>query len=269
MKRIEKSAALLQQKANAEADIELINKYSVKQLTPADVFCFNVALCNNDVDRDTEMFSDAALDALASMFVGKTGIRDHEWRTENQIARIYRTSVETRQKRTATGKPLRELMASAYMLRGAQNNPTIEAIEGGIIREVSVGVRAVKCECSVCGKEQRFNWETGRYQCEEGHLRGDRYAGTLCVGVLEEPKEAYEFSFVAVPSQREAGVRKETMDIEDAFRTLISADLSEYEDWTAKLYARFQTAREGGAEREARRKILAENAEVAKRYRKG
>lgn len=269
MKRIEKSAAFSLQRANAEADIDLINRYSVKQLTPQDVFCFTVALCNNDVDRDTEMFSDAALDALAPMFVGKTGIRNHDWRTENQVARIYRTSVETRQKKTATGKPLRELMASAYMLRDERTQPTIEAVEGGIIREVSVGARAAKCACSVCGKTQRFDWNVGRYKCEDGHLRGDRYDGALCVGVLDDPKEAYEFSFVPVPSQREAGVRKEAADVTDAFETLLAVDLSEYEDWTAKLYAHCQAARESGAEREARQRILAENAEVAKRYRKG
>ena len=34
------------------------------------------------------------------------------------------------------------------------------------------------------------------------------YKGKLCYGVLSEPEDAYEWSFVAVPAQRSAGVTK-------------------------------------------------------------
>jgi hypothetical protein len=52
--------------------------------------------------------------------------------------------------------------------------------------------------CSVCGAE-----EGG---CQ--HVKGQTYGGKLCFFQLEEPKDAYEWSFVAVPAQREAGVVK-------------------------------------------------------------
>ena len=40
-----KRAAQSITKADAEADLKLINQYSLKELTADDVFCFNVVLC--------------------------------------------------------------------------------------------------------------------------------------------------------------------------------------------------------------------------------
>ena len=42
-------------------------------------------------------------------------------------------------------------------------------------------------------------------------MPGRQYDGKLCTAVLEDPTDAYEWSFVAVPAQREAGVLKKTM----------------------------------------------------------
>jgi hypothetical protein len=52
--------------------------------------------------------------------------------------------------------------------------------------------------CSICGSDYG--------QC--GHRKGEHYDGQLCCAILQEPMDAYEFSFVAVPAQREAGVMK-------------------------------------------------------------
>ena len=52
--------------------------------------------------------------------------------------------------------------------------------------------------CSVCGSEYGT--------C--GHRKGERYDGQVCCAILQEPMDAYEFSFVAVPAQRESGVLK-------------------------------------------------------------
>lgn len=40
------------------------------------------------------------------------------------------------------------------------------------------------------------------------HRKGETYGGKLCCGELTEPYDAYEWSFVAVPAQRQAGVTK-------------------------------------------------------------
>ena len=92
------------------------------------------------------------------------------------------------------------LVLSCYMLRSAANQPTIDAIEAGIIREVSVGVAVKSAVCSICGADK------SRGCCE--HRPGRAYDGTLCTVELGDPTEAYEASFVAVPAQREAGVIK-------------------------------------------------------------
>ena len=42
--------------------------------------------------------------------------------------------------------------------------------------------------------------------CE--HQKGKQYGGKLCCHLLEEPADAYEWSFVAVPAQKNAGVIK-------------------------------------------------------------
>ena len=53
--------------------------------------------------------------------------------------------------------------------------------------------------CSICGEEAGAG-------C--GHQPGQVYDGKLCYLSLEEPADAYEFSFVAVPAQPQAGVVK-------------------------------------------------------------
>ena len=52
--------------------------------------------------------------------------------------------------------------------------------------------------CSVCGAESG--------SCQ--HVKGQMYDGKLCFAELREPLDAYEWSFVAVPAQRSAGVLK-------------------------------------------------------------
>lgn len=139
MEQLSKSQVLSVKKADAAADIALINRYSKKELKPEDVYCFSVRLCDNDVDRDNERFTNATLEALAPLFTGKTGILDHQWSAENQIARLYRVETEVTGQKNSLGEALVILRGSAYMLRTESNQPMIDAIEGGIVKEVSVG----------------------------------------------------------------------------------------------------------------------------------
>ena len=54
---------------------------------------FSVRLCDNEVDRDFERFGTEDLDRLGELFLGKSGIFDHQWSAKGQTARIYRTEV--------------------------------------------------------------------------------------------------------------------------------------------------------------------------------
>lgn len=180
-----------------ERDIPLIRQFAKAELKPEDVYCCRIVLADNDIDRDGEQFSPAALKSMAELFVGKPGIFDHAWSARNQTARVYRTAVETTERENAAGEPLMELAADVYMLR-AGNGRLIADIEGGILREVSVGVSGARPVCSVCGAV--------RWDCE--HRAGQEYSGKQCWFRYDKIEDVYEFSFVAVPAQRGAGVRK-------------------------------------------------------------
>lgn len=256
MERLEKSKSYNVQPADAAADIALINQFSVRELTPDEVYCFSLVLCDNDVDRDDERFADKALDELAQLFTGKTGIRDHDWSANKQIARLYRTEVETSQEKTKLGTPLKRLRGSAYMMRNEVNQPVIDAIEGGILKEVSIGCAIKGRKCSICGKPIKMDYRTWTYQCEAGHIKGETYDGKLCVCELTEPVDAYEFSFVAVPAQKGAGVTKGAQDPMAAFEVLANVDLSKYPEEVKKLLPRIKGAMLKDEERAERAAII-------------
>ena len=182
--------------------MEQINQFTRKTLTEDEVYVFPVTLCNNDIDRDTEMFTVESLNRLADLFIGKTGIVDHDWSANNQVSRVFSTSVnKVEGKKTQTGEDFYELRALCYMLRNEKNQPLIDEIEAGIKKEVSVGCSCGRGTCSICGKDF---W----YDEDCSHQKGRVYDGKTCYVKLENPLDAYEFSFVAIPAQKEAGVTK-------------------------------------------------------------
>ena len=199
-----------------DREMELINGYSRRELSPDEVYIFTVALCDNDIDRDNERFTVESLFALEKLFVGKTGIIDHNPTANNQKARIISCRVESVDgATTALGDQLFRLTARAYIRRTEGNRELIEAIEAGIVKEVSVGCSMGHTICSVCRNDMNSP------MCS--HIKGREYDGTLCYGELTEPKDAYEFSFVAVPAQRAAGVIKsgyKEKDMEDICKAL-------------------------------------------------
>lgn len=191
---------LVQKSAVAKDDMKIINQFSRRELTEDEVYIFTVTLCNNDIDRDNERFSVNALNQLAKLFVGKTGISDHSMRSADQKARIFDTWVEKKDGKTIDGEPLYCLMARAYMLNNDTNRALIDEIDAGIKKEVSVSCSMSKGICSICGKDKRHE------RCE--HIAGREYNGKKCFVTLDDASDAYEFSFVAVPAQRDAGVTK-------------------------------------------------------------
>ena len=102
--------------------------------------------------------------------------------------------------KTSLGDQLFRLTARAYIPRTEGNRELIDQIEAGIVKEVSVGCSMGRTVCSVCRSDMRSP------MCS--HQKGRTYDGAVCYGELCEPRDAYEFSFVAVPAQRAAGVIK-------------------------------------------------------------
>ncbi len=197
--RIVKQSQGGQSVAASPEELELINRHSRRELSAEEVYTFAVRLCDNEVDRDFERFPEETLAELAELFVGRSGIFDHNWSARGQSARIYRTElVHEPERLTRAGDGYCYLKGYAYMVRTQANQDLIAEIEGGIKKEVSVGCAVERAVCSICGQELG--------KCV--HKKGQTYNGELCYASLEGAADAYEFSFVAVPAQRDAGVMK-------------------------------------------------------------
>ena len=109
-----------------------INALAKSELKEDQVYVFSLRLCDDQVDRDGERFDTAALPELARLFIGKTGIVDHKWSSENQVARIFAAEVVMEER-------VSFVKAWAYIRRGGRADEVIADIEAGIKKEVSVG----------------------------------------------------------------------------------------------------------------------------------
>ncbi len=122
-------------------------------------------------------------------------------KSKDQTARIYHTEVVTdNTRKTSDGEDYTFIRAKAYMVRTDKNKDLIAEIDAGIKKETSVGCSVSEISCSICGR----NIKT--HGCE--HQKGKVYGGKLCCYHLSEPADAYEWSFVAVPAQKNAGIIK-------------------------------------------------------------
>ena len=186
-------------------ELDLINQYTRSPLTAEQVYTMKLTLCDNEIDRQFDQFTPEALKQLAALFIGKTVIFDHEWSAKGQTARIFNTKVEdVLGMTTSNGLPYQRLTAMAYMLNLSSTAELISLIDGGILKEGSVGFSNTADTCSVCGN--------GYYSDDCPHIRGQTYTENgmtkTCFVILDGITDAYEFSFVAVPAQPAAGVIK-------------------------------------------------------------
>ncbi len=189
--RITKGTEAVSSGTPSESQLEAINALAKTSLTGEQVYVFSLRLCDDQIDRDGERFDTQALPELARLFLGKTGVVDHRWSSDCQVARIFSTEVVQQD-------GVSYIKAWAYIRRGGNADEVIADIEAGIKKEVSVGCAMGRSVCSVCGSDYGT--------C--GHQKGQHYEGQLCCAILKEPMDAYEFSFVAVPAQPQAGVLK-------------------------------------------------------------
>ena len=96
-------------------ELELINNYTVKPLSADEVYTFGIVLCDNEIDRDFERFDIPALEKLAELFVGKTGIFDHSMSGRDQTARIFLSRRDGRKQSHLGGRKIHEaLRAGIY-----------------------------------------------------------------------------------------------------------------------------------------------------------
>ncbi len=226
--------------------LEKINKFTRRQLNGNEVYVFSVVLCDNEIDRDFERFSEDSLEKMAELFIGKSGIFDHSAKSGDQCARIFETEIEKTESLTTDGRPYLRLKASAYMPKLESNKWLIDEIDAGIKKEVSVGCSMGRSVCSVCG--------TSVPHCS--HKKGRTYSKhgkkTLCFYTLEDPKDAYEWSFVAIPAQRKAGVTKSfngrkdenTLEFNEILKSMTLGEEITISGETAKQFAAVTLAAE-------------------------
>lgn len=197
-------AAGLEAQEITDEELKAINKHALAPLKAEEVFTFKAVLCDTELDRQYEYFSPKALKDMQKLYLGRTVIKDHIASADNQVARIYATEVTDSGKLMKSGEPYLQLIAHCYMVRTASNGDLITEIKAGIKKEGSVGFRASSSICSICGtdnaKSYCRHWPGRTYDKEGGKQ--------VCTFKLDGVKDAYEFSLVAVPAQRQAGVSK-------------------------------------------------------------
>lgn len=186
-------AAFVEKQAAGDGELALINRHTLRALTADEVYTFRLAACDNQVDRDHERFTGAALEGFSEKFVGRPVLMDHVWRAGSQTARVYAGEVEE-------AGEVKRLVLRCYMPRTEKTADTIQALEAGILKECSVGCAVERVICSICGADQ------AKTVCH--HIPGRDYDGRLCVMDLDGARDAYEVSMVAVPSQPQAGTVK-------------------------------------------------------------
>lgn len=223
-------AASLETQEVTEEELRAINKHALSPLTAEEVFTFKAVLCDNELDRQHEHFSPKALKEMQKLFLGRTVIKDHVARADNQVARIYSTEVVDTGKLLKSGEPYMQLLAHCYMVRTASNADLITEIKAGIKKEGSVGFRPSSCICSICGtdnaKDYCRHWPGRSYEKEGGRQ--------VCTFKLDGVSDAYEFSLVAIPAQRKAGASKsytgETIYEQDQAETAETEAAKNYTD---------------------------------------
>lgn len=203
MNKFIKSATLELSKSIDESDMKLINRHTLKNLGPEDVYTFKVMAGDNRADdRNFEPFSSKSIKDMAKLYIGKPMIWDHGYGVKGteQVARIYDAQAVETGKMLEDGKKELQLVLHAYMLKIDANADLIKEIEGGIKKEVSTSCRADNLICSICGVDQ-----TKEY-CR--HWAGRKYEGKTCTFLIDGVKDVFEVSFVGIPAQPRAGATK-------------------------------------------------------------
>ena len=178
-----------------DAELRKINKLTLEPLKAEDVFIFKMNMADNELDdRNHEPFNLNALRDLAKLYVGKTVIKDHYRKADNQVARVYDTElISSTDKVTGAGEVHTDLIGKVYMVKTSSNADLITEIKAGIKKEVSTGCMPKKAICSICGADNVKGPCTHYWGKEYDTADGKR----VCYFTLDGAKEAYEVSFVA------------------------------------------------------------------------
>ncbi|MEY8366093.1 hypothetical protein AALA22_10695 [Anaerovoracaceae bacterium 41-7] len=224
-----------------DSDLRKINKYTLSPISTDDVFVFKATIADNESDdRNGMPFNLKALQDLKKLYPGRTMLKDHSRRADNQVARVFDTElIQDANKLTDFGEIHTELIAKMYMVRTESNKDLIAEIIGGIKKEVSTSTVPKKMICNICGtdnmKEYCRHYPRRVYDVVDSET--GKSIKKRCMMILHGAKEAYELSFVAVPAQPRAGAHKNEEFVKPVGETAESLE-SKNEKGTDKLDSR-------------------------------
>jgi len=164
----------------SDEEIRSINKFTKRELKKNEVYVFSMILCDNEIDRDYEKFTNDSLEKLSNLFIGKTGILDHDAKSTNQLARIFSCKTEILKSKNSLDENYCRLVAKAYIPKTKNSEDIILEIDSGIKKEVSIRCLVEKNLCSICGENINL--------CK--HKRGKRYLVNgkehVCFSILQK-----------------------------------------------------------------------------------
>lgn len=200
-----KTKGLVKTQEEIEEALKKINEHTLSPLSAEDVFLFDIELCDNDIDRVGDKMSDTFLEQLAAKAVGLTGLKDHDWSSDNQMARLYDAEVVVDPGQfTQLGEPRKYVLGKAYTLKRFKDY--IEKINAGLLKECSIAFESYGDTCSICGCPSHKGYDD-RGRCGNNHLAGEEVDGQLCYTSINNLGDVLEWSLVAVPCQHKAGIK--------------------------------------------------------------
>ncbi len=204
---------------NMDYELEKINQHTIKPLAKEDVYIFPIALCDNEVDRVGDKMTDKFLNDLADKVKGVTGLKDHDWSSDNQLSRLYDAEVVETDEVNQLGEKRKYVLGKAYTL--SKYKDYIDKINAGLLKECSISFQSENDTCSICGCKTHKK-EDGLSICENGHIALEEYDGKLCYNIIDELTDVMEWSLVAVPCQHGAGIKNKK---HTGGRTMTKAEL--------------------------------------------
>ena len=124
-----------------DADMELINQFTLKPLTAKDVAIYTLQVCGDQIDRDGERFSIEVLHDFADTLPGKGLLEAHQWGPVG-VGLFYRAWVEN-----IDG--VNWVMGQCYLPKASEESAEmITKIDSGIAKWVSIGFYA-PCRCPI------------------------------------------------------------------------------------------------------------------------
>lgn len=189
---------------------------------PSDSLVTPVLLFDNDLITDRfEVVSFNALKDLYTKYVGRANDYNHDFSVEHAAGRLIRTEIgsdETTELHMDYPKHAMDQLNSMNPFRNTYMalwgdfampnlsfDDTIERIEKGVIKDVSIAFNAPALLCSECLKEMQsdmcFTW------CDEHGFPGGRTEeGRLVVGIIDQISDAFTFGLVSDGAIKRAGI---------------------------------------------------------------